>query len=116
MRDHDRGRPRFTELALRQLRLTTQQPVESIQVRHRRYPGARADFSHECLDDDVHEILAAEPGVAGRCPDLHDPLEAVQQRDVECSAAKIEDEEERLVATDLNAVGQRGRRRLRQQP
>ena len=67
-------------------------------------------------DEHVEEVLAAEEIVAGAGMHLDDALEDLDQRDVERAAAEVEDEEAAALGALLQAIGERRRRRLVDQP
>jgi hypothetical protein len=63
------------------------------------------ELSYHPLDDLGVEVVAAEVVVAAGSLDLEDPLAELQDRNVECAAAEIEDEDS-LVLLLVEAVGQ----------
>ncbi|CAB4873131.1 unannotated protein [freshwater metagenome] len=73
------------------------------------------ELSCEPVDDRLVEVVAAEVIVAGGRLDLEDAVADLQHRDVEGAAAEIEDED-RLVVLLVEAVGERGGRRLVDDP
>jgi hypothetical protein len=69
------------------------------------------ELGDDPIDDPLVEVVAAEVGVAVRGLDLDHALADLQRRDVERAAAEVVDGD-RLVLLLVEAVGQRGRRRL----
>ena len=69
------------------------------------------EVRHEPVHDRLVEVVAAEVVIAGRRLDLEDAVADLQHRDVEGAAAEVEDQD-RLVVFLVQAVRQRGRRRL----
>ena len=65
----------------------------------------------EPVDDPLVDVVAAEVGVAVGRLDLDDVVADLEDRDVEGAAAEVVDRD-RLVLLLVEAVGQRGRRRL----
>src|SRR5262245_38909160 len=49
-------------------------------------------MAEESVDQDVDKILTAQKIVTGSCADLHNPVEQLQNSDVERSASEIENE------------------------
>ncbi len=68
------------------------------------------------VDDGLVEVVAAEVVVAVRRLDLEDALAELEHRHVERAAAEVEDEDRLLGALLVEAVGERGRGRLVDDP
>ena len=92
--------------------------VETLQ-RHR--VGAQVDalglleLAHQPVDDRLVEVVAAEVVVTGGRLDLEHAVADLQHRHVERAAAEVEDQD-RLVGLLVEAVGQRRRGRLVDDP
>ena len=74
-------------------------------------PWSLAELVGEPVDDALVEVVAAQVRVAVGGLDLEDALAQLQDRDVERAAAQVIDGDA-LVLLLVEAVGQRGRRRL----
>jgi hypothetical protein len=113
-RQIDLGLERRRELALGLLRGLLQ-----ALERHAVVPEVDAVIPLELAGDPVHdalvEVVAAQVRVAVRRLDLEDPLADLENRDVEGAAAEVVDRD-RLVLLLVEAVGERGRGRLIDDP
>ena len=103
------------------LRLVRQLPLEAFRRLHqlRRFLRAgrlvvRITREHP-LADDVGEVIAAKPGVAATGAHFNHAFKHINDGNVKCAAAQIENQK-LLLAVIGKAVGERGRRRFIHQP
>ncbi len=75
-----------------------------------------AERLDQVVDDPLVPVVAAQVVVAGGRLDLDDALAQLQQRDVERAAAEVEDQDGLLLGALVQAVGERGRGRLVDDP
>jgi hypothetical protein len=78
-------------------------------------PLVALELGEQPVDHLLVDVVAAEVGVAVGGLDLDDPFADLENRDVEGAAAEVEDGD-RLVLLLVEAVGERRRRRLVDQP
>ncbi len=113
-RQGDRRLRRRRELALGLLGGLLQ-PLQGHAVLPQVDAGGLPEVVEQPVHDLLVEVLAAEVRVAGRGLDLVDPIAELEDRDVEGAAAEVVDRDD-LAALAVEAVGQRGGRRLVDDP
>ena len=97
--------------ALRRL----EQPLQGLRVGAQVDAAVALELVGQPVDDALVEVVAAEVTVAARRPHLDDAVADVEQRDVERATAQVEDEHG-LLPLLVEAVGERGRRGLVDDP
>src|SRR5690606_23530924 len=113
-RQVDVRRHRRRQLHLRLLR-SLLQPLERHRVLGEVDPLVLLELLDQPVDDLLVEVIAAQVRVAVRRLDLKDAIAQLEDRDVERAAAQVVDRDD-LVLRLVQAVGQRGRRRLVDDP
>ena len=88
-----------------------EQPLQGLRVLAQVDPVFPLEVIGQVVDDAAVEVVPAQVGVTGGGPHLDHALADVEDADVEGPAAQVEDQH-RLVALLVQAVGQRGRGRF----